>query len=207
MKCTDCGFISFDHLSKCRKCGGDLSAVRKQLGLTDFRPNPPFLLKSLLEESEQPPPEMSPVAKKSAPGFPDSTRTSPQDLELPPGESRSVNPGGISWKTEEDEKQSGIDLQIAKGGAAPIIAAAGSIPHYYIDDAELEELAENLSIIQSPGADFDAQRNVQSPLPGRMQKKADPFHLELESNGALASTACSEETPSSENKAKPETGQ
>ena len=67
MKCTDCGFINFDHLSKCRKCGGDLSAVRKELGLTDFRPNPPFLLKSLLEESEQPRSRDQPGSKNFGP--------------------------------------------------------------------------------------------------------------------------------------------
>ena len=77
-----------------------------------------------------------------------------------------------------------------------------AIPHYYIDDAELEELAENLSIIQSPEESFDAQRNAQSQLPGGMQKKADPFNLELESNGPAASTSWTEETPSPEKKAK-----
>ena len=193
MKCTDCGFINFDHLSKCRKCGGDLSAVRKELGLTDFRPNPPFLLKSLLEESEQPAPEISPEARISAPGFPGSVRTSTQDLELPSGEARSANQGTISWKVEESEKQSAVDLQTAKGAAALSAADDSAIPQYYIDDAELEELAENLSIIQSPEESFDAQRNAQSQLPGGMQKKADPFNLELEGSSSAVSTSEAEE--------------
>ena len=193
MKCTDCGFISFDHLTKCRKCGGDLSAVRKQLSLTDFRPNPPFLLKSLLEDSEQPTSEIRSGEKFSAPGFPDSAGTSTQHLELPPGEARNMNQGGISWKAEEDEKRSGVDPQVAKGAAAPSMADASNIPHYYIDDAELEELAENLSIIQSPDADFEMQRNAQSQLPGGMQKKADPSNLELESSSSAASTSEAEE--------------
>ncbi len=33
MKCTKCGFISFDYLEKCRKCGADLAAVREELHL------------------------------------------------------------------------------------------------------------------------------------------------------------------------------
>jgi hypothetical protein len=193
MKCTDCSFINFDHLSKCRKCGGDLSAVRKELGLTDFRPNPPFLLKSLLEESEQPAAEISPGVKISAPGFPDSARTLTQDLDLAAGEARSMNHDAISWKVEESEKQSAVDPQTAKGVAALSVADSSSIPHYYIDDAELEELAENLSIIQSPGESLDTQRNAQSQLPGGMQKKADPFNLELESGSSAASTSEAEE--------------
>ena len=202
MKCTDCGFINFDHLSKCRKCGADLSAIRKELGLADFRPNPPFLLKSLLEESEQPPPEISPGAKISSPGFSDSARTSTQDLELSPGGARSANHGAISWKVEESEKRSAVDPQTAKGAAALSTADDSAIPQYYIDDAELEELAENLSIIQSPEESFDAQRNAQSQIAGGVQQVADPFHLELESNDPAASTSWSEETPSSEKKAK-----
>ena len=193
MKCTDCGFINFDHLSKCRKCGGDLNAVRKELGLTDFRPNPPFLLKSLLEESEQPAPEIIPGVKSSAPGFPDSAGTSTQDLEMSPGEARSVNQDAISWKVEESEKQSAVAPRTAKRAAALSEADSSTIPHYYIDDTELEELAENLSIIQLPGERLDTQRNAQSQLPGGMQKRADPFNLELESSGSAPPTSEAEE--------------
>ncbi|GKT08155.1 hypothetical protein [Desulforhabdus sp. TSK] len=49
MKCNKCGFISFDYLAECRKCGSDLTVVRDSLGLCPVRPNVPFLLGPLLK--------------------------------------------------------------------------------------------------------------------------------------------------------------
>lgn len=49
MKCNKCGFISFDHLAECKKCGNDLTVVRDSLGLCPVRPNVPFLLGPLLK--------------------------------------------------------------------------------------------------------------------------------------------------------------
>lgn len=37
MKCPKCGFFGPDHLDTCKKCGNDLSAERKKLGLTRLR--------------------------------------------------------------------------------------------------------------------------------------------------------------------------
>jgi hypothetical protein len=48
MKCPKCGFVSFDHLSECTKCGSDLRAVREGLGFSAFRSQVPSLLGSLL---------------------------------------------------------------------------------------------------------------------------------------------------------------
>ena len=48
MKCQKCGFVSFDHLSECTKCGSDLRAVREGLGFTALKSEVPSLLGSLL---------------------------------------------------------------------------------------------------------------------------------------------------------------
>lgn len=49
MKCTKCGFIGFDHVSTCAKCGKDLEAVRHDLNLWDFAPAvPSFLVEAML---------------------------------------------------------------------------------------------------------------------------------------------------------------
>jgi hypothetical protein len=49
MKCNKCGFVSFDYLAECKKCGNDLTVVRDSLGLCPVRPNVPFLLGPLLK--------------------------------------------------------------------------------------------------------------------------------------------------------------
>lgn len=51
MRCKHCGFVSFDHLSACGRCGGDLTAIREGLGFPDSAPNPPNLLGPLLKRA------------------------------------------------------------------------------------------------------------------------------------------------------------
>jgi len=48
MKCQKCGFVSFDHLSECTKCGSDLRAVREGLGFSALKSEVPSLLGALL---------------------------------------------------------------------------------------------------------------------------------------------------------------
>jgi len=55
MKCTKCGFVSFDYLSECKKCGINLSAPRDALGFSGKKSDVPFFLGSLLKEHVKPP--------------------------------------------------------------------------------------------------------------------------------------------------------
>jgi hypothetical protein len=48
MKCQKCGFVSFDYLSQCKKCGADLATVRELLGFSALKSEVPFLLATLL---------------------------------------------------------------------------------------------------------------------------------------------------------------
>lgn len=49
MKCHECGFVSFDNLSECRRCGADLAEIRERLGFTTLKSEVPFLLGALLK--------------------------------------------------------------------------------------------------------------------------------------------------------------
>lgn len=54
MKCTKCGFIGFDHVSTCTKCGKDLTEVRQELNLWDFAPvAPAFLVEAILSLAQR----------------------------------------------------------------------------------------------------------------------------------------------------------
>jgi hypothetical protein len=50
MRCHKCGYISFDHLSECKKCGVDLTGTRDRLGMAPVKPSEPFLLGGLLKD-------------------------------------------------------------------------------------------------------------------------------------------------------------
>lgn len=52
MKCPKCGFVSFDYLDGCKSCGRKLSGVRQELNLSDLKPEVPFLLGSLIEDTK-----------------------------------------------------------------------------------------------------------------------------------------------------------
>lgn len=51
MKCTKCGFISFDFNQVCPKCSRGLADEQRRLNLPSFRPEPPMLLARLLGEA------------------------------------------------------------------------------------------------------------------------------------------------------------
>jgi hypothetical protein len=51
MRCTKCGFISFDFNQVCPKCNRGLADEQKRFNLPSFRPDPPMLLGRLLGES------------------------------------------------------------------------------------------------------------------------------------------------------------
>lgn len=50
MRCEKCGYISFDYLSECRKCGVDLTSIRDALGYLPFKPEIPSFLSSLMKD-------------------------------------------------------------------------------------------------------------------------------------------------------------
>lgn len=49
MRCTKCGYTSFDYLGECSKCGTSLDGIRDGLGFSAARPAVPFLLRSLIK--------------------------------------------------------------------------------------------------------------------------------------------------------------
>ena len=54
MKCSKCGFVSFDYLGECKKCGANLAVVSEGLGVVETRKSMPFMLGSLLKDYVKP---------------------------------------------------------------------------------------------------------------------------------------------------------
>jgi hypothetical protein len=70
MRCTKCGFVSFDYRSECGKCGTGLSEARDILGFSSTKPEIPFLLGGLLKDYEPSVSEEQPAAAANvAPSF------------------------------------------------------------------------------------------------------------------------------------------
>ena len=48
MRCPKCGFISFDHLTSCAKCGKDIAEVASELQGTSIKVETPMFLGAAL---------------------------------------------------------------------------------------------------------------------------------------------------------------
>ena len=97
MKCPSCGYISFDYLDTCKRCGNNLTSVRDLVNITSAGPNTPFLLASLVGSEEMWEPETSQA--KDAVGA-----TSEATVEPPKKISLDVERSDISFEVEAEEK-------------------------------------------------------------------------------------------------------
>ena len=62
MKCSKCGYTSFDYNQVCPKCNKDITSERESLNLPSYRPNPPSLLGALTGVFESPESEDIPLS-------------------------------------------------------------------------------------------------------------------------------------------------
>jgi hypothetical protein len=122
MKCTKCGYVSFDYLSECKKCGIDLTTAREALGFQTVKSNVPFFLGSLLKDHVKP----------SATGEEHLTEKSPGS-HFDFGEDFDMG-GSLDDVAPEVET---VAMQAAPSAAAPAPAEADDFNLLDISDEEL----------------------------------------------------------------------
>lgn len=83
MKCVKCGYISFDYLSECKKCGVSLNQARSGLGFLESKPEPPDILKALIDEGGAP--DRADAAAKTGAPVDDGSLQLEQALTEEPG--------------------------------------------------------------------------------------------------------------------------
>jgi len=101
MRCPKCGYVSFDYLSRCKKCSRDLADARRTLNLIDAKPAVPFLLGSLVGAAVQD------SGRERLSGL---SLTQETDLELSNLDMR------ISSAPEDTMEKSGLEDTLEKGG-------------------------------------------------------------------------------------------
>ncbi|SMC25214.1 hypothetical protein SAMN02746041_02250 [Desulfacinum hydrothermale DSM 13146] len=148
MKCTKCGFVSFDYLEACKKCGTDLSSVRQELNLFDFRPEvPAFVAKAIKalmnplvpQPEETVPEEASEIVLDEIPELDLTAQTSTEDGELT-----------LQLLDEED----GEELSIPE-------AETESVPTAPLEDVEGDELVLDLGALEEE----EVSQNAEPALP------------------------------------------
>ncbi|MEJ5348070.1 MAG: hypothetical protein WHS46_05230 [Desulfosoma sp.] len=107
MKCTKCGYIGFDHVSTCAKCGKDLDEARHELNLWDFAPAiPSFLVETILSMCRKAETLRSTAAMEA------SARGVEGNVDLL---------GEIDLKVDLDEKPEEITLEFLDEGEEPLV--------------------------------------------------------------------------------------
>ena len=101
MRCHKCGYISFDHLSECKKCGVDLVATRDKLGLAFMKPSEPFLLGSLIKDNRSDA-RTELLTPSGSPRF----ETQMTDIELAPDTSLDLEFADIEERESSEEPES-----------------------------------------------------------------------------------------------------
>jgi hypothetical protein len=124
MKCQKCGFVSFDYLSQCKKCGADLTAVRELLGFSALKSEVPALLGTLLKSGGRsgavqgrPVTEASDINVDSASGLHWQELSGPEQAAEKPSKAseRELTPGKSSKKDELVIELSEDDLEALAG--------------------------------------------------------------------------------------------
>jgi hypothetical protein len=125
MKCPKCGFVSFDHLSECKKCAADLVAVREGLGFSALRSEVPFLLGTLLSGGDRS--DVPPAATAGEEGAPADFI---DDTKKPSGE-------GMSGSGQSGRKSADVaagDKKLHGSGEDDLVIE--------LSEADLEDLPE-----------------------------------------------------------------
>ena len=125
MKCPKCGYISFDYNHTCPKCNKNISPEREKMNLPDYKPNPPFLLGTLLDGTRKPGAAAEGGGRAFTPGV-GETSFSADDSE-------AIEAIGEAFEDSQD-----MDIQLSSS-----------------PDMELEETLEPIDLAESmdsPGA-------------------------------------------------------
>ncbi|MFO8164113.1 MAG: hypothetical protein ACQEQO_12660 [Thermodesulfobacteriota bacterium] len=92
MKCPKCGFITFDYFDTCPRCGKDMTREKTKLNISPIKPNPPFMLGSLIGNLSDNPSDMEAS---------EQTKGESQNIEMNSGE---VYDDGLDLDIAIDEK-------------------------------------------------------------------------------------------------------
>lgn len=156
MKCSKCGFVSFDYLSECRKCGTNLVGVRDALGFGAAKPAVPPFLEKLLD------------------GYVPPESKEEKDLAAD-GELRSLdfeeNYDAVEFNVPQDDTPRATAAQ--SGGASPEHGDAGEFNLFELSDADLD-----LAIDEGDNPAIEAPSEVDAQAESELELELEPLDLE-----------------------------
>jgi len=181
MKCTKCGYTSFDHNQNCPKCNYDLVAEATKMNLPSYFPSPPYLLASLLGGKD----EYISIAPSQDDADSQSKENSVisimDDIKLP---QRTILPGlaeAVAELTKEEEEPNVTEAKDINAGASQ-----EQQEHKIPNDLKTVNLTFNsLNQPVSPDASGEHDEDdvfefvLDDESPGEPEPASDPQGIEL----------------------------
>ena len=166
MRCPKCGFISFDHLTSCSKCGKDIAEVAAELQGTSIKVEAPMFLAGALS-----------ALADSAESFEE------QEMETAVEEE-----GGIDFHMDMEEEapaamaeaEEDVDFSFEEEAEEFEAAAGEEGADITLAEAEAEEAAE----VEEEAADFEAEAEAEEEAPAE-EAEEDSFVEELDFLGGV----------------------
>ncbi len=153
MKCAKCGFISFDFLSECKKCGTNIAGTREALGFDGNKPAIPFFLGALLQDFDK-------IQSGSEGGNPENTVSSfdfGEESDSRNGDFKLDDEPGAQLRESEDFSlldltDDELDLLIADGEVKKSGAqgAAASVPEQAANAPGEQPPAQSAALASGP---------------------------------------------------------
>lgn len=160
MRCSKCGYVSFDHHASCPKCKKDLSEERTLLGVSDYRATPPYLIGHLLGE----PDTTADTAPPSPPSGIEQAQEEPSPL-LPPSREAEMETSkeGSAGDLDFDLDALSLDSLAAHlEGQAP---QENGVQAPLISEEGLEDLLMSLEHLHLQEKGFEAPQEETAPPP------------------------------------------
>lgn len=147
MKCPKCGFVGFDHVATCAKCGKELDAARRELNLFDFAPAvPAFVLDAILALSQK---AVGTTAAAAAAGAQEPAGSLDLLDEIDLKVDLEEKPEEITLELfDEGEEPSGVPEPTVEGPPEVSAVDNGGVPPAVADEElqSLEEATDDLDL-------------------------------------------------------------
>lgn len=123
MRCPKCGFISFDHLTSCAKCGKDVAEVASELQGTSIKVEAPIFLGSALAALAERTGSIDELAMEEEESV--AVDFSMEEEVVKDTAAETADSGEVDFSFGEDEPEAARSLAedaVAEEAAAPVAA-------------------------------------------------------------------------------------
>ena len=166
MKCSKCGYISFDYNQVCPKCNKEISADQGTLNLPSFRPDPPSLLGALTGEHNESQVNLS-IDSGSAMGGQDEEDIDFKDSVVMQSEEMSLD-------EEED-----LDISLEPEDTGEFEEPAEEVITESVSDFDIEGDDEEISLDMDDLSTEESESGEIAPMEPAVDEEQDEVELDM----------------------------